>query len=394
MKRKLKSTLSLALALLLTLSCFALCGGVADTSVEQYGAEEVDGKIGYLAIGDSIGKGCGSLGSYLDQNGEPTGESAPGGQYDNYYQRKVEGSYPALIAEAVGCDIPYYMNEAENPGGTYWPLCFPGMTTAMVLDLLGVEDDFTDSDLKYPYYKEMLEYFGYSEPMTIGEDTYPGSFAGYYEDDNVEYINSQPYILDAEKRALDDAGERQGFGSPVGRCGNIIELIQKSRLITIEIGMCDVFYRTYRIATKGGFLAENAKIDVSDTESVAKLIEVIGAEMSEGLTHWRTCYPLLLATIKKLNPDATIVMLGSFNTVNQLRITNDDAIPLGDIVSVITNRMNEYYQKWAKDFGVIYADISNTEPYEMEEEMSLLGGFLDNAFAGSAREVQGFHDMA
>jgi hypothetical protein len=87
-------------------------------------------------------------------------------------------------------------------------------------------------------------------------------------------------------------------------------------------------------------------------------------------------------------------MLGSFNTVNQLRITNNDAIPLGDIVSVITDRMNTYYKKWAKEYDVIYADISNTEPYEMEEEMSLLGGFLDNAFAGSHPSQNGHSYMA
>ena len=381
MKKLLKSTLALTLTLTLALSCLILPVGAA-SQVPQYGAEEINGKTGYLAIGDSIGRGCGSEGSYLDQDNNPTGDKDPAGQYDNYYQRNCTGAYTTLVAEGVGCNMPYYMNEkgGEASGATFWPLCYPGMTTAMMLDLMGVDDGFSDKDLNYPYYKDMLEYFGYE-----------GSFKGVRDDDTIEYVSGREYVSDAQKHDLDAAGQGYGYGGDIGKCGSVKELIENASLITVELGMCDVFYRTYRIATKGGFLAEGAQLDFSDPKA---LIEVALKQMYTGFQHWKTYYPLLIETIQEWNPDATIVMVGSFNVVNQLRITNDDAVPLGDIFSLLTERMNKLYEQWAEKYGVIFADVRNTEPMEMEEEWSLLGGFLDNAFAGTHPSQKGHDYMA
>ena len=67
---------------------------------------------GYLAIGDSISRGCGADGFYIGPNGEyqPDGE----GQYGDYSIRNVEGCVPYQIAQAVGCVAPYDMAAAEN----------------------------------------------------------------------------------------------------------------------------------------------------------------------------------------------------------------------------------------------------------------------------------------
>ena len=381
MKKLLKSTLALTLTLIMALSCLILPVGAA-SQVPQFGSEEINGKTGYLAIGDSIGRGCGSEGSYLDQDNNPTGDKDPAGQYDNYYQRNCTGAYTTLVAEGVGCNMPYYMNEkgGEASGATFWPLCYPGMTTAMMLDLMGVDDGFSDKDLNYPYYKDMLEYFGYE-----------GSFKGVRDDDTIEYVSGREYVSDAQKHDLDAAGQGYGYGGDIGKCGSVKELIENASLITVELGMCDVFYRTYRIATKGGFLAEGAQLDFSDPKALA---EVALKQMYTGFQHWKTYYPLLIETIQEWNPDATIVMVGSLNVVNQLRITNDDAVPLGDIFSLLTERMNKLYEQWAEKYGVIFADVRNTEPMEMEEEWSLLGGFLDNAFAGTHPSQKGHDYMA
>lgn len=355
--KKLRNTLALLLSLLMLLSVVAVPASAATIkNVKQYGAQG-----GYVAFGDSIGRGCGSEGFYLDGDGNPLPEGQePGGQYDIYSMRNVKGAYPTLISEAIGCEAPYAM---ADEGATFWPVCYPGMTTAVALDLMGIDDDgFSDTKLDYPYYKDVLEFFGMEE-----------SFNGARESDT--YANV--------------AAERGGCG----KAGTVKEVVQKASLITVELGMCDIFYRTYRIASHGGLLAEGAQLDLSSPESIKNTIELAVKEMYFGFDYWKTYYPVLIKTLQEWNPDATIVMVGSFNVVNQLRITDDDAIPLGSIISAITESMNKYYEKWVKEFGgnVKFADIRNTEPYATENDWSLLGEFKDNAFVGTHPSQQG-HD--
>ena len=357
MKKKLRNTLALTLTLLLVFSCFVLPAGAATAkNVKQYGTEGA-----YVAFGDSIGRGCGSEGFYLDENGNPLPEgSSPGGQYDYYYMRNVQGAYPTLISQAIGCNAPYNM---ADEGATFFPVCYPGLTTAVVLDLMGIDDDgFSDKDLSYSYYKDVLEYFGM-------EESFPGA-------------------RDGETYA-EVAAERGG----AGKSGAIKDVVKKANLITVELGMCDIFYRTYRIATEGGLLADGAQLDLSSPEAIKNTLEVAVKQMSFGFEYWKKYYPVLIKTLQEWNPDATIVMVGSFNVVNQLRITDDDTIPLGSIISGITESMNACYAKWEKEFGdnVKFADIRNTEPYATENDWALLGDFKDNAFVGTHPSQKG-HD--
>ena len=350
MKKQLKNTLAALLSVLLVLSCLVPAFAV----VPQYGEQG-----GYLAIGDSIGRGCGAEGSYLDKDGNPTGDDEPGGQYDIFEMRNVKGAYTTQIAEAVGCKMPQDITEQD---ATFWPLCYPGMTTAVLLDLMGVDDNgFCDKKLDYPYYNDMLEYFGY-------EDSFNGAR------DN----NTQEYVI-ANKGAI-------------GKCGSVKALAEQASLITVEIGLCDVFYRTYRIASNGGMLADGAEFNVGSAEDVAMLAATAINELYDGMRHWETYYPLLIQTLHAWNPDATIVMVGAFNVVKQLRVTDEIIVPLGNALDIIPARMNKDLQQWDKEFGdkVIYADISNTEPLSAEKDWSLLGDFMDNTFAGTHPSQAGY----
>ena len=349
MKKQLRTTLAALLSVLLILSCFV----PAFAAVPKYGEQG-----GYLAIGDSIGRGCGADGSYLDKDGNPTGESKPGGQYDIYEMRNVKGAYTTQVAEAVGCKMPGDITEQD---ATFWPLCYPGMTTAVTLDLMGVDDLFSDDELNYPYYNDMLEYFGYE-----------GSFNGVRDNNTIEYVTANK--------------------GGIGKCGSVKALAEKASLITVELGMCDVFYRTYRIASNGGMLSDGAEFNVSSAEDVLKLGTTAVSQMWSGYKHWEKYYPVLIQTLLDWNPDATIVMVGAFNVVKQLRISDEIIVPLGNILDIIPGKMNECYKKWDKDFGdrVIYADISNTEPLAAEKDWSLLGDFMDNTFAGTHPSQDGY----
>lgn len=370
MKKQLRTTLAALLSVLLILTCF----------VPAFAEEPAAEPVKYLAIGDSIGRGCGANGSYKNVDGTPaTDENGvtavfdennvllnnpkPGGQYDAYEFRNVEGAYPTIVAEALNCTMP---KEMDRQPATFWPLCYPGMTTAVTLDLMGVDDDgFSDEKLNYPYYNDMLEYFGYD-----------GSFKGVRDNNTIEYVTANK--------------------GGIGKCGSVKELAQNADIITVELGMCDVFYRTYRIASNGGMLSDGAEFNVSSAEDVAKLATTALNEMYDGMRHWETYYPLLIKTLREWNPNATIVMVGAFNVVKELRISDEIIVPLGNVFDVIPARMNKDYKQWAEEFGdkVLYADISNTEPLAAEKDWSLLGDFMDNTFAGTHPSQEGYNYIA
>ena len=354
MKRNIKKTLAFALAFVMAASCFGILSFAATPeTVVQYGKAG-----GYLAIGDSISRGCGAEGFYIGRNGEymPNGE----GQYAEYDFRNVQGCVPYQIAEAVGCTAPM---DITDQNATYWPFTYPGMTTAVTLDLLGVDDGFTDEKLNYAYYDDMLEYFGWE-----------GSFDGVRDDDSVEAVL-----------------ERKGA---IGKCGNIMELIDRADLITVQLGMCDIFYRAYRIVSNGGMLADGMSFDLSSPEAIKNLLETAIGEIKNGFEYWKDHYPILIEKLIERNPDATIVMVGSFNLVNQLTITDDTVAPIGSIISAITESMNRLYRQWQKKYGVLYADISNTETLATESDWALLGDFKDNTFVGTHPSQTGYDYIA
>ena len=339
-----KKIISVVLCVTFIISYFTFTGQSANAeTVKQYGKAG-----GYLAIGDSLFRGCGADGFYINN------DEYEGGQYDMYFLRNVVGAVPNQISQAVGCNAPDDMTDSS---GNFWPLCYPGMTVGMMMDLLGIEDNFTDTALDYQYYDEMLRYFGWE-----------GSFDGTRE--------GEVYV----------EGE-------CGKCGDIIEVIKKADLITVELGMCDVFYRVYRIASKGGSLAGGASFDTSSVEGILNLVKTAINEINFGFDYWKEYYPYLIKKIQELNPDATIVMVGSFNLLNELTLTDETVIPLGSLFSGLTTKMNIQYEKWAKEFNVLYADVANTEVQATENDWSLLGDFKDNTFTATHPTQAGYDYM-
>lgn len=350
MKNTFKKVLAVFLCALMSVSCLAVFGSAATKdTVYQYGA---NGEGGYLALGDSIGKGCGAEGSYIGKNGEQLTVENCGGQYNDNDCRYVIGSYAAQVADAVGCEAPADMNDLS---GNFWPCTFGGMTTAVALDLYGIDDNYSDTTLNYEYYDWALDYFGYE-----------GSSVG------------------AKGETFDPETD--------GRTGNIIDVTKKASLITVELGMCDIFYRTYRVITKGGLLGDGLDIDFTDIDTLKQILASAVDLLNEGYDNWVKQYPLLLNRLIELNPDATIVMVGSFNMVNQMTILDQTMFPLGSIFSSFTDKMNKQYEKWAKEYNVLYADISNTESLCTQEDWSLMGKFLDGncSFPGSHPSIEGY----
>ena len=142
--------------------------------------------------------------------------------------------------------------------------------------------------------------------------------------------------------------------------------------------------------SNGGMLADGLKFDLSSTDAIKNLVKTAITEMKFGYDYWKEHYPILIEKLQELNPDATIVMVGSFNVVNQLTITDDTMAPIGSIITAITAGMNKYYRQWEKKYNVLFADITNTETQAAENDWSMLGDFKDNTFTGTHPTQKGY----
>lgn len=350
MKLTLRKTLALALALIMTFSCLAMTSFAATKENITF---QVQGKGGYLAIGDSIGMGCGSDGYYL------------GHYHGDYSYRDCEGSYVTQIANAVGCDIPSH--DMADPDSNFYPFCYPGMTTAVALDLYGVDDGYSDYELDYPYYHAMLRYFG--TPASI------------------------PSTRDADPK-YEAKGEVQHYvEGECGKCGDIIELTKNAELITIELGMCDVFYRAYRIISEGTLLAD-LQLDISILGKAGDIVTEAIRLLKDGFENWKVQYPLLLKTVKELNPTAPILACGGFNLIDDVTLLDETMFPLGTIMTNITEQMNKLTEKWAKEYGITYVDIHNCETYATENDMAFLGDYMNDTLTASHPSQIGHDYMA
>lgn len=339
MKLTFKKSLALILALIMAFSCLSLTSFAAN---KENLAFKVQGKGGYLAIGDSIGMGCGSDGYYL------------GHYHGNYDYRDCEGSYVTQIANAVGCDIPSH--SMGDPNSNFYPFCYPGMTTAVALDLYGIDDGYTDYEFDYPYYHAMLRYFG--TPTSI------------------------PSTRDADPKYEADGEVQHYVEGESGRCGDIIELTKNAELITIELGMCDVFYRAYRIISEGTLLAD-LQIDISVLSKAGDIVSEALRLLKDGFENFKAQYPLLLKGVRELNPTAPILICGSFNLVDDVTLLDETMFPLGTIMTNITDQMNKLYEQWAKEYGVTFVDIHNCETYATETDMAFLGDYMNDTLVAS-----------
>jgi len=311
---------SKALALLLALVMVFSCISVQAFAATKETVMQVEDDGGYLAVGDSIAWGMGT-------------DAWLNGGF-GYESRDVAGTIPKQVADAVGCE---YVNDITG-AGNFWKCAVPGMTLGAFADLVGIEDDFIDYDFAYTNYDWMLEYYGADY-----------SSAGAREEDD--------YVALVAKH-----GGKAGVGE-------ILDLAKKANVITVELGMCDVFYRPLVVLSGGGsFAAGNLFSNGITAEFVSDFV----GEMIKGYNYFVEYYPQVIAKLKQANPDAQIVIVGAFNLIQDLKM--DDMItPIGNAAAIITNDMNNNYKEWAQKYGCLYADISNVETYAAEAGYALLG---------------------
>jgi len=132
----LKKALILCLALCMVLtscvSAFAF-----DGIFDLIGRSKADNST-YVAFGDSITRGC---------NGY-TDDDVSLDDYTSFGQRNVAFSYSYQLSKMLGYSAENIEddNDITKKDARYWPIAQNAITTAFVLDLLGVEDFYTDKD--------------------------------------------------------------------------------------------------------------------------------------------------------------------------------------------------------------------------------------------------------
>jgi len=259
----------------------------------------------YVAFGDSVSRGFGA-----------TKDNHITGTYGQYTKRIVEGAFPYRIAQAY-LPAETIIDDADVwEGNSYWPICYAGMTVTALLDYLQVEDGF---------YDEEYDHCG----IENGFGTY------------------------AFKRIL---GEKPDA---------IIEKIKGAGLITIELGMCDVLYRS-------------SIVSQAHSSSTAELVARFTEEMNGNFAQWEKSYPLFLQWLKEINPKATIVMVGAYNMHNGVDLSRDIVFPAGNLVSIMIAAMNEKYREWEETYDVLFADIFNIEAGGMEQGLSFVNDRMNN----------------
>lgn len=309
----------LALILVIAMMASLLCiPGLADETEDPY-AKLKEG-TGYVAIGDSFTRGYGASDHWQSQLYENE-------YYGNYNCRNVDGSYPNGVAAAFGLNTP---NDIRDTDGKLWPLAHDAVSTAYILDLLGIDDGFRDDEFTYQ----------------------DGAMIRRYKTDLAYYGDPQSYTLDGTAR----------YGK-TGEIMSVRNMLENASLISIELGQADVIY-------KAQILGLN-KIDLSDTANLPSAVADLVSMLYRYFEYWKGAYPLLLDYIKENNPDAKVVLVGTMNPVQNATLSEGVLAPIGSALNIIMDLMNKYNRECAEKYGYMYVDINNVDTPSTENEMSI-----------------------
>ena len=286
---------------------------------------------GYLAFGDSFTRGMGCSDTWEEDTAIEYNDS-------DHQTRNIPGAYAYLLAEKLGYSGSYYL---EDKDANYWPIVHNGLTLAAVMDLIGIEDNYFDDEFYHAdytshhrRYNKFLEYFGNENSKTNSDELY----------------------------------------GKTGTTYDIRDIIADVDLITLQLGMGDILNRPLFTVFTDDMVIRNS--DMSIVEACAKIISMA----NEGYAYFKNAFPLLLEYLTNANPDAKIVIIGASDPAFGIDVSDELDLTIGNLFSVITAGMNSYFEKWAKEYGVIYVDVSNIETASTENDWTLLNDLIGEGY--------------
>jgi len=310
-----------AIAFLLTLAMLAslLCiPALAEEGYDRY-ASLKEG-TGYVALGDSYTRGYGCSDHWGSQNSSMD-------KYGSFNCRNVDGSYPNLIAEAFGLYAP---DDIRDKDGKLWNLAKNAQSLAYVLDLLGIDAGYRDQEF-------------------------------IYDDGNLtsRYMTDLRYFGDERSYNLEGTGYYNGTAEVIG----IHELMENADLITISLGQSDIIYKAQKLGAEA--------LNLDDPASLPQALSTVISVFFESFERWKASYPLLLDYLKEANPDATVVLVGTMNPIQNVVLTEELALPVCSAINLIMDMMNKYTREFAEEYGYIYVDITNIDTPSSETTMTV-----------------------
>lgn len=288
----------------------------------------------YISFGDSFTRGMGANQEHILGEGDDATDMTI---------RIVDGAYTTKIAEYYDI-IP--AKEDDNYGGQkmfgskaatkYYPTGVFGLKLMGGLHLIKGDryvegEEWSEGGILKGYIKILFDLFGYNEEGEKGSE------------------------------------------------GHINDIIKKSEdpLITVNLGLADVIFDA-STSTMGMVDIQNA---LSNPEELLTFLDEFGKSAKEKYDVWAVQFEEFIKTLKKLNKNSTIVLIGFMNPLREVCISEDVMLPLGSISDPVIALMNETTRFLAKKYGCLYVDISNGESTAIEKEWNITNITTGDAFS-------------
>lgn len=307
-KQKLSALLvSAALLLVLPLSAFAAQpsavqadppADAAQTEAAQTEAAPQDGQRTYVALGDSIAAGVGLPGVLCTQ-------TESGLDYSANFEGYPAQSYTALVAQGLGLDRQHAID-----------LGLPGLMSADLLDMV------QNSGMSHP------------NQATGSTYTYP-QFQDYLR--KADIISIQIGSNDATVPCVMGLGEATHWKSE-----KLVELTVSGDLRNFSLENLQAMTSALR----------QLRLTPEETRDTNRLLfHGMDVICRDAYTHVTTNLPLILQEIRKLNPDATILLVGWY-----------DPVPLLPAWNRYFYRLNRFAKELAaQQEGVTYVPVTFTQ---------------------------------
>lgn len=323
-----QKTLYKILGLTLSLSMFGSVAAVAASAAEA----ETMHYQNYTVMGDSIAAGYGT-------------DNYFGGETEKIEdERIVEGTYADLVAQGVG---------AKNAIS----VAHSGWRTTEILRVL--KDDYTLED-DTRILQDMSDFYLRALTMLPKEQF-------YYRDENGEWAQDENHmylIQPSIKKHIKDS-------------------VRSADLITVQFGSNDIYstalsttYNKYeQILEKTGLFDINLNIQSQEDleNAFAVLLEVAKVagqfknlladyfiELENGFATYKKNMPMVLEEIRKLNPDAKILIVG---VANPTSITGDLPLKIWDYSELYAARINGWTSSFCKSNDCLFAKCDTIDYY-------------------------------
>ena len=271
------------------------------------------------------------------------------------YDLLAPRSAPRLVAEGLGMiDKEDFSNKCDN----FHKMCFSGLRTSELLRFLYGRDSTWDKKMKDDWISEEYmagEYSGFT----------PDDVAWLYDEDNgpQRWIKDSKYVIveiganDVMTTVIENLFKPQGYYGTY-----------KSKLRTEETykAMTDLAMRTGDpgvVVTKALELAQKAG-------ELPLMMTAMTKALLEGTMMFYTNYGKVIKRIYELNPEATVLAVGTFNPLEGVKISDNLPLQAKLLMDPNIRMMNAYIKtlapyalsrkydyRYVDDYGISLAGI-------------------------------------